>query len=111
MNILLCLRILSLHQGHKSIEKCVNFCYAYGSESGHRCRDNRFCNDKCILLTKSQNIWESCPEPFMIGFRKDKGIPAHKIGEQWRFRCAELDDWVTSGKSAMDKGWCVHNKE
>ena len=32
--------------------------------------------------------------------RKDKKIPAHKIGKQWKFRISELDAWVKSGKSA-----------
>jgi excisionase family DNA binding protein len=33
--------------------------------------------------------------------RKEKGIPAHKIGKQWKFKCEELDVWVKSGKSAI----------
>ena len=28
------------------------------------------------------------------------GIPAHKIGRQWKFKKEELDEWVKSGKSA-----------
>lgn len=32
--------------------------------------------------------------------KKDKGIPAHKIGKQWKFKITELDEWVKSGKSA-----------
>jgi len=32
--------------------------------------------------------------------RKKKGIPAHKIGKQWKFKCSELDAWVNSGESA-----------
>lgn len=34
--------------------------------------------------------------------RKGKGIPAHKIGKQWKFKVSELDAWVKSGKSAME---------
>ena len=34
--------------------------------------------------------------------RKDKGIPAHKIGRQWKFKISELDAWVKSGKSAIE---------
>ena len=34
--------------------------------------------------------------------RNDKGIPAHKIGKQWKFKCSELDVWVKSGKSAIE---------
>ena len=33
--------------------------------------------------------------------KKDNGIPAHKIGKQWKFKCSELDNQVKSGKSAM----------
>lgn len=34
--------------------------------------------------------------------RKDKGIPAHKIGRQWKFKLSELDAWVKSGGSAIE---------
>lgn len=34
--------------------------------------------------------------------KKGCGIPAHKIGRQWKFKKAELDEWVKSGKSAME---------
>lgn len=33
---------------------------------------------------------------------KDKNVPAHKIGKQWKFKRSELEEWVKSGKSAMD---------
>jgi excisionase family DNA binding protein len=32
--------------------------------------------------------------------KKETGIPAHKIGKQWKFKYSELDEWVMSGKSA-----------
>ena len=32
--------------------------------------------------------------------KKDKGIPAHKIGKLWKFKKSELDHWIKSGKSA-----------
>jgi excisionase family DNA binding protein len=39
-----------------------------------------------------------------IWIRKGE-IPAHKIGKQWRFRISEIDEWVSSGKSAdINKG-------
>jgi excisionase family DNA binding protein len=34
-----------------------------------------------------------------IWIRKGE-IPAHKIGKQWRFRISEINEWVSSGKSA-----------
>ena len=33
---------------------------------------------------------------------KKTDIPAHKIGKMWKFKRAELDAWVKSGRSAID---------
>lgn len=33
--------------------------------------------------------------------KKENGIPANKIGRQWKFKRAELDAWVKSGSSAI----------
>lgn len=33
---------------------------------------------------------------------KEKDIPSHKIGKQWKFKRSELEEWVASGKSAME---------
>ena len=37
---------------------------------------------------------------------KDKNVPAHKIGKQWKFKRSELEEWVKSGKSAMEYRHC-----
>lgn len=34
--------------------------------------------------------------------KKESGIPAHKIGKQWKFKKSELDAWVKSGQGAID---------
>lgn len=34
---------------------------------------------------------------------KKTDIPARKIGKLWKFKKAELDEWVMSGKSAIQK--------
>ena len=34
--------------------------------------------------------------------RKESGIPANKIGRQWKFKRSELDEWIKSGKSAIN---------
>lgn len=34
--------------------------------------------------------------------KKNPEIPAHKIGKLWKFKKSELDNWIQSGKSAMD---------
>lgn len=33
---------------------------------------------------------------------KKTDIPSHKIGKLWKFKRSELDEWVKSGKSAID---------
>lgn len=33
---------------------------------------------------------------------KSKDLPAHRIGKLWKFKRSEIDEWVTSGKSAIE---------
>lgn len=33
---------------------------------------------------------------------KKTDIPAHKIGRQWKFKLSEVDEWIKSGKSALE---------
>ena len=33
---------------------------------------------------------------------KKNNMTAHKSGRQWKFKLSEVDDWVKSGKSAID---------
>lgn len=30
-------------------------------------------------------------------------LPAHKVGKMWKFKRAELDEWINSGKSAINE--------
>ena len=32
---------------------------------------------------------------------REGNLPAHKVGREWRFDAAELDEWVKSGKLAL----------
>lgn len=34
--------------------------------------------------------------------KQANNIPAHKVGKLWKFKRSELDEWVNSGKSAID---------
>ena len=29
-------------------------------------------------------------------------LPAHRVGKLWKFKRSELDEWIASGKSAID---------
>lgn len=31
----------------------------------------------------------------------DKGLPAHKVGRNWKFKPSEVDDWVKTGKASV----------
>lgn len=57
--------------------------------------------DKWINLDEAADYLSVMPGTIRDWIRKDKGIPAHKIGKQWKFKLSELDEWVKSGKSSM----------
>lgn len=59
-------------------------------------------NDKWINIDEAAEYLGVKPGTIRAWIRKDKGIPARKIGKQWKFKCSELDNWVASGKSAME---------
>lgn len=59
-------------------------------------------NDKWINLEEAANYLSVNKDTIRNWIRKDKGIPAHKVGKQWKFKRSELDEWIKSGKSAID---------
>lgn len=36
----------------------------------------------------------------VYAWRNKKGLPAHRIGRLWKFKAAEVDEWVRSGQAA-----------
>jgi len=30
----------------------------------------------------------------------NRGMPAHKVGRQWKFKISEVDEWIRSGNAA-----------
>lgn len=59
-------------------------------------------NDSWINVDETATYLGVKPVTVRDWIRKEKGIPAHKIGKQWKFKISELDTWVKSGKSAME---------
>ncbi len=59
-------------------------------------------NDKWINLEEAADYLSVNKDTIRNWIRKGTGIPAHKIGKLWKFKKSELDDWVKSGKSAID---------
>ena len=58
--------------------------------------------DKWINIDEAAEYLGVKPGTIRDWIRKGKDVPAHKIGKQWKFKCSELDNWVASGKSAME---------
>lgn len=65
------------------------------------------------LINPYENKWISIEEAAnYLGVNKDtirnwikkdlNGIPAHKIGKQWKLKRSEIDEWIKSGQSAID---------
>ena len=59
-------------------------------------------NEKWISIDAAAEYLGVKPVTIRDWIKKEKGIPAHKIGKQWKFKPTELDDWVKSGKSAIE---------
>lgn len=59
-------------------------------------------NDKWINIEEAAEYLGAKPVTFRGWICNDKGISAHKIGKQWKFKCSELDTWVKSGKSTIE---------
>ena len=57
-------------------------------------------NDNWINIDEAATYVGVKPVTIRDWIRKDKGIPAHKVGKQWKFKRSELDEWIKSGKSA-----------
>lgn len=41
---------------------------------------------------------------------ENRGIPAYKMGNQWRFKISELDEWIRSGMSLSPYAQVPKNK-
>lgn len=58
--------------------------------------------DKWIGIEDAANYLSVSKDTIRNWIKKDTGIPAHKIGKLWKFKKSELDEWIKSGKSAME---------
>lgn len=63
------------------------------------------------MANNIHEVWSNLEElASYLGVNKDTirnwikktDIPAHKIGRQWKFKLSEVDEWVKSGKSAIE---------
>ena len=59
-------------------------------------------SDNWINIDEAAEYLGVKPVTVRTWIKKNTGIPAHKIGKQWKFKRSELDLWVKSGKSAIE---------
>ena len=57
-------------------------------------------SDKWINLEEAADYLSVNKDTIRNWIRKDTGVPAHKVGKQWKFKRSELYEWIKSGKSA-----------
>lgn len=60
---------------------------------------NKIIEDKWINTDEAAEYLGVKATTIREWIKKNKGIPAHKIGRLWKFKKDELDEWVKSGKS------------
>ena len=58
--------------------------------------------DNYISLEEAANYLNIKPVTLRKWIKQNKDLPAHQIGRLGKFKRSELDEWVQSGKSAMD---------
>lgn len=58
-------------------------------------------DDKWIGIEEAANFLGVTKDTIRNWIKKNN-IPAYKIGKLWKFRKSELNEWVLSGKSALD---------
>ena len=56
--------------------------------------------EKWINLEEAAEYLGVKPVTVRNWLRKSNGIPAYKVGKQWKFKRSELDQWILCGKAA-----------
>lgn len=59
--------------------------------------------DGYISLEQAAEYLNIKPVTLRKWIRNRDDIQAHQIGKLWKFKRAELDEWVNSGKSAISQ--------
>jgi excisionase family DNA binding protein len=61
---------------------------------------NEKINDSYISIDDAAKYLDIKTVTLRNWVKKENGVPAHKIGKQWKFKYSELDEWIKSGRSA-----------
>ncbi|CAK7036239.1 MAG: hypothetical protein BACD_00122 [Bacteroides rodentium] len=60
-------------------------------------------DEKYISVEEAAEYLDVKPATLRKWITRNKDVPAHQIGRLWKFKKSELDEWVSSGKSAIKK--------
>ena len=82
-----------------AFERALIIMLLYAKKKGIAMTDNY--NENWISITEAAEHLGVTKDSIRNWIKKTN-IPAHKIGELWKFKKSELDEWVKSGKSALD---------
>lgn len=55
-------------------------------------------SDKWVSIEYASEYLDVSQDTIRNWIKKENGIPAYKIGRQWKFKLSELDEWIKSGK-------------
>ena len=55
-------------------------------------------SDKWVSIVYASEYLDVSQDTIRNWIKKENGIPAYKIGRQWKFKLSELDEWIKSGK-------------
>ena len=86
----------------KHIENTEHMCYICGGVLKNRrtCVMNNYMEDWIGIEAAASYL--DVTKDTIRNWIKKTDIPAHRIGKLWKFKASELDEWVRSGKSAIE---------
>ena len=58
-------------------------------------------NDNWVGVEEIARYLGVKPTTIREWIKKKNGIPAYKIGKQWKFKRAEVDAWIQKGKNTV----------
>lgn len=62
---------------------------------------NDFLKEKWLNIAEVAEYLGVNKDTIRNWIKNDSGIPAHKIGRQWKFKLTDLDEWIKSGRSSL----------
>lgn len=58
--------------------------------------------DNYISIEEAADYLGIKPVTLRNWIKNKEGIPVYRVGKLWKFKCSELDQWIVSGKSAIE---------